>query len=63
VWVDMKQELPPDGDCLVVVHRERKVAWSNGEGWFEIWSYRDRSCGRAADIGVTHWMPLPDLPA
>jgi hypothetical protein len=59
-WIEIKEgcEMPPEGQCLVVMDGEARIIWTDGEGAFDA----GRHVGRAKGMEITYWKPL-DLPA
>lgn len=57
-WISVDERLPPLGLKNIVCcqtktgHRSINLAWFDGQSWH----------GTGSMAGVTHWMPLPELP-
>lgn len=54
-WISVKDRLPSESmDCFVVrdgeVDRDRFIGSGEDNGYW--WNY----------LGITHWMPMPELP-
>jgi hypothetical protein len=56
-WIDVKQELPPDGQWVLIclIRTQVFVGMHNKKGW-------SMGLERRIIEGVTHWMPLPEPP-
>lgn len=55
-WISVKDRLPEEGDDFLVCVKEK-----NGYCYIDIMSFWIR-VGEWSIEGVTHWMPLPELP-
>jgi hypothetical protein len=56
-WIPVTDRLPSRGSSVLCVNAEQRVY---GQGWFSEGDYAIRW---NEAVHVTHWMPLPALPA
>ena len=69
VWIPVTERMPPQGDeVLVLVDGHRGPSWSNryplvAYRTFSRQWYEERHPDAEPVVGVTHWMPIPALPA
>jgi hypothetical protein len=56
-WIPVTERLPNRGSSVLCVNAEQRVY---GQGWFSEGDYAIRW---NEAVHVTHWMPLPALPA
>ena len=64
-WISVKEKLPKCGRDVVVVARIKGVRKVMA-GWYHkhlhVWRVEYGNSGKTIFCGVTHWMPLPELP-
>ena len=63
IWIDVRKQVPPKGQPVLVVYNESSVpfvAWRDCD--FPDYQWRDAEWVVFDDEDVTHWMPMPALP-
>ena len=59
VWIDVKEKMPYNGQCVLIHSKDGGVAegaYLSTKGYFEQWRWN------SIQKNVTHWMELPKPP-